>query len=195
MIRKLYDWALRYAGHPKAVYIMAFIAFIEASFFMIPPYPLQIAISIRNTKRSLWLAGINTVSSVAGGFLGYAIGFLFWEATQGFFYKYIFSEKTYEVVTSIYQKNAVMALVLASVTPLPFKAMTVIGGASKVPLLTFLIGAIIGRSMRFFAVGTLLYIWGAPMKEWLDKYIEKIVLVLTVLVVLFLATYYYWSHR
>src|SRR5687768_3318595 len=143
MIRKLYNWALKYAGHKYAIYIMAFIAFIEASFFMIPPYPLQIAISIKNTKRSLWIAGINTAASVAGGFLGYAIGFLFWEATQGFFFKYVFSEKTYELVTGIYQKNTIMALILASVTPLPFKAMTVIGGASKVPLLTFLIGAII----------------------------------------------------
>lgn len=195
MIRKLYDWALKYAGHPKAIYIMGFIAFIEASVFMIPPYPLQIAISIRDTSKSLWLAAINTACSVAGGFVGYLIGFLFWEATQGFFFKYIFSEKTYALVTGIYQKNAVMALVLASITPLPFKAMTVIGGASKVPLLTFFFGAVLGRSIRFFAVGTMFYIWGAPMKAWLDKYIEKIVLVLTVLVVLFLAAYYYWSHR
>jgi len=190
----MYNWALRFAAHPQAIYIMAFIAFIEASFFMIPPYPLQIAISIQNTKRSLWIAAINTAASVAGGFLGYAIGFLFWEATQDFFFKYIFSEQTYNLVTGIYQKNAVMALVLASITPLPFKAMTVIGGASHVPLLTFLMGAIIGRSMRFFAVGILFYLWGPPMKEWLEKYLEKIVLVLVIFVVLFLCAYYYWSH-
>ena len=86
MIRRLYNWALQFAGHPQAVYIMAFIAFIEASVFMIPPYPLQIAISMQNTRRSLWLAAINTASSVMGGFVGYLIGFLFWEASKGFFF-------------------------------------------------------------------------------------------------------------
>jgi membrane protein DedA with SNARE-associated domain len=72
--------------------------------------------------------------------------------------------------------------------------MTVIGGASKVPLLTFFVGAVIGRSLRFFAVGTLFYIWGPPMKTWLERYLERIVLAITALVVLFLAVYIYWSH-
>ena len=56
MIRRLYNWALQFAGHPQAIYIMAFIAFIEASFFMIPPYPLQIAISIQNNFLTFYFA-------------------------------------------------------------------------------------------------------------------------------------------
>jgi len=195
MIRRLYNWALQFAGHPYAMYILAFAAFIEASVFIIPPYPLQIAISIQNTRRSLWIAAVATASSVMGGFVGYAIGFWFWNATQGFFYKYFFSPATYEAVTKIYQENAVMALILASITPLPFKAMTIIGGAAHVPLLTFFIGALIGRSIRFFFLGILFYIWGPPMKEWLEKHLERIVLALTALVVIALAAYYFWSHR
>lgn len=193
-MRKIYNWILHFASHRHAIKFMMFFTFIEASFFMIPPYPLQIAISLKNTKRSLWIGFLNTVSSVAGGLLGYAIGFFFWEWSHDFFFRYIFSEKLYETVAQIYNNNTIVALVTASVTPLPFKVMAVIGGATHAPLFTFIIGSILGRSLRFFAVAIPLYIWGEPVKFYLEKYLERIVLVLTALVLLFLAAYYFWSH-
>ncbi len=161
---------------------------------MIPPYPLQIAISIQNTKRSLWIAFLNTIASVAGGLLGYAIGYFFWDWSQSFFFRYIFSEQMYTKVSEIYGNNAIMALIIASVTPLPFKVMAVIGGATHAPLGTFIIGSLLGRSLRFFAVGIPLYIWGEPVKHYIDRYLERIVLAVTTLLVLFFIAYYYWSH-
>lgn len=193
-MRKMYNWVLNFASHPEAIKFMMFFTFIEASFFMIPPYPLQIAISIQNHRRSLWIAFLNTVASVAGGLLGYAIGYFFWEWSQEFFFKYIFSEKLYQSVVEVYSNNAIAALITASVTPMPFKVMAVIGGATHAPLTTFIIGSILGRSLRFFAVGIPLYIWGEPVKLYIDRYLEKIVLAVTTVVVLFFAAYYVWSH-
>ena len=194
VLRKIYRWVLEFASHPQAIKFMMFFTFIEASFFMIPPYPLQIAISIQNTKRSLWIALLNTIASVSGGLLGYAIGYYFWEVSQPFFFKYIFSEKMYQHVAHIYNHNTIVALMTASVTPLPFKVMAVIGGATHAPLTTFIIGSILGRSLRFFLVGIPLYIWGEPVKFYLDKYLEKIVFGVTGFVLLFFAAYYIWSH-
>lgn len=193
-MRKIYNWVLQFAAHPHAIKFMMFFTFIEASFFMIPPYPLQIAISIQNTKRSLWIAFLNTIASVAGGLLGYAIGYFFWEWSHEFFFRYIFSEKLFDSVAQVYNNNAIMALITASVTPLPFKVMAVIGGATHAPLATFIIGSLLGRSLRFFAVGIPLQIWGEPVKLYIDKYLERIVLTVTTFIVLFFAIYYYWSH-
>ncbi len=193
-MRKIYNWVLQFASHPQAIKFMMFFTFIEASFFMIPPYPLQIAISIQNTKRSLWIAFLNTIASVAGGLLGYAIGYFFWEWSQEFFFRYIFSEKLYQTVVEVYNNNTIVALITASVTPMPFKVMAVIGGATHAPLTTFIIGSILGRSLRFFAVGIPLYIWGESVKNYIDKYLERIVLVVTGIVILFFAIYYFWSH-
>lgn len=194
-MRKIYNWVLQFASHPQAIKFMMFFTFIEASFFMIPPYPLQIAISMQNTKRSLWIAFLNTIASVAGGLLGYAIGYFFWQWSQEFFFRYIFSEKLYQSVVEVYNNNAIAALITASVTPMPFKVMAVIGGATHAPLTTFIIGSLLGRSLRFFAVGIPLYIWGEPVKLYIDKYLERIVLGVTAVVVLFFGLYYYWSQR
>jgi membrane protein YqaA with SNARE-associated domain len=193
-MRKLYNWILNFASHPQAIKFMMFFTFIEASFFVIPPYPLQIAISIQNTKRALWIAFLNTIASVAGGLLGYAIGYFFWEWSQDFFFKFIFSEKMYDSVAQVYANNAIVALITASVTPLPFKVMAVIGGATHAPLGTFIVGSLLGRSLRFFAVGIPIYIWGAPVKHYIDKYLERIVLAVTTVIVIFFALYYFWSH-
>ena len=110
-MRKIYNWVLQFASHPQAIKFMMFFTFIEASFFMIPPYPLQIAISMQNTKRSLWIAFLNTIASVAGGLLGYAIGYFFWQWSQEFFFRYIFSEKLYQSVVEVYNNNAIAALI------------------------------------------------------------------------------------
>ena len=47
MLRNLYDWTLALAAHPRALWALAFIAFIEAIFFPIPPDVLMIAMIIR----------------------------------------------------------------------------------------------------------------------------------------------------
>lgn len=193
-MRRLYNWVLHFASHRHALKFMMFFTFIEASFFMIPPYPLQIAISLQNTKRSLWIAFLNTIASVAGGLLGYAIGHFFWEWSQEFFFKYLISPSHYHAVEKLYSENAIAALVTASVTPLPFKVMAVIGGATHAPIGTFLLGSLLGRSLRFFAVGIPLYIWGEPVKTLIDKYLEKIVFAVTTFVILFFIAYYFWSR-
>lgn len=78
MLTRLYQWMLAKAAHRHAVGWLAFISFMESSFFPIPPHPLLMLMCLAKPHRSLWFGFVCTVASVVGGLFGYAIGhFLF----------------------------------------------------------------------------------------------------------------------
>jgi membrane protein YqaA with SNARE-associated domain len=98
IIRRLYDWVLSWAETRFGTPALFILAFIESSVFPVPPDVLQIALSTGKPKRAFWYATVSLVGSVAGAFLGFLIGYLFWSATQDFFYNYVFSRETFAVV-------------------------------------------------------------------------------------------------
>ncbi|MEZ6069845.1 MAG: hypothetical protein R3C10_06095 [Pirellulales bacterium] len=87
--RRLYDWMLHWAHTPYGTPALVLLSFAESSFFPIPPDVLQIALSMSRPRRAFFYAAVSTLASVAGALLGWAIGYLFWEAIGGFFYKYV----------------------------------------------------------------------------------------------------------
>mgnify|MGYP005721613007 FL=1 len=62
-----------------SIYILYFIAFIEAIFFPIPPDFLFIPLAIIHYRKVFFLAFLTTFFSVLGGIFGYFIGLMFFE--------------------------------------------------------------------------------------------------------------------
>lgn len=192
MIRKLYDWVLSWAEHRYSSIFLAVITFIEASFFPIPNYPLLIAICVSRPKKSLWAASISTVSSVLGGIFGYFVGLFLWEQTSHLFFKYIFSEQMYLLVSEKFQANTFIAVLIGCFTPIPFKVFTITAGATHVPLLQFILAITLGRSFRFYLIGFLFYFWGEPVKQWMEKHFDRAIWITTLALGLIGAIYYVW---
>ncbi|MBY0314255.1 MAG: VTT domain-containing protein [Bdellovibrionales bacterium] len=191
-MRKLYNWVLKWADHPHNYTFLAFITFIEASFFPIPNYPLLFAICVNNPRKALWASTVSTVSSVAGGIFGYVIGYWLWQSTSEFFFTYVFTEQTYQVVSEKFQENTFIAVLLGCFTPIPFKAFTITAGAAHVPLLPFILGISLGRGFRFYFIGILFYFWGEPVKAWIEKHLERLTIVTTAIIAISLTIYYSW---
>jgi len=82
MLRRLYDWVIRLAGHPRAIPILGVVSFLESSVFPIPPDVMLVPMMLANRKRAFALAAWCTLWSVTGGMLGYAIGALFWKCAH-----------------------------------------------------------------------------------------------------------------
>lgn len=80
MIKWMYDWTLSMAEHPRALWALAFVAFIESSFFPIPPDLLLIPLILAAPTRAYSIALIAMLASVAGGVFGYLIGAFAFEA-------------------------------------------------------------------------------------------------------------------
>lgn len=168
----MYDWTTGWAERPGGAWALFAIAFIESSFFLIPPDVLLLALCVGAPRKSFKFAFICALGSVLGGIAGYAIGMGAWQAVKGFFIPYIFSQEIFDKVQQLYQGNAFLAILTAAFTPIPYKVFTIAAGVFDVPFVTFVIASIVGRSARFFLVAGIIFALGPRMKLFIEKYFD-----------------------
>lgn len=174
ILKKIYSSCGRMVHTPYAMPLLAFLFFIEAIFF-IPVDPILIVFCIEKRHRSLLFALIATCASVAGGLAGYYIGYAIWETIGQTIIAYIISPDRFEQLIHTYTKYESWAVLIAGFTPLPYKAVTLTAGFCKLPLMPFIICSFIARGARFFCVGTIIYIWGETIKEYIDQHFNLLV--------------------
>lgn len=180
-LRKLYDWTIHWAKTPKAPYALFAIAFIESSFFPIPPDVLLIAMVVAERKKWFRNAFICTAGSVLGALLGYAIGLSFYAAIGKLIVEAYHLQPVMELVGRKYQENAFMTVFTAAFTPIPYKVITIAAGLFKISLFTLVIASIIGRAGRFFLVAGSLRIFGKKISDSIEKYFDIFSLVFVIL--------------
>lgn len=173
--RRMYDWVLSWSAHPRAVPALAVLSFAEASFFLIPPDVLLIAMTVAKPARARWYAFVCTVSSVAGGLAGYGIGWAAWSALEDFAFRRLgllgLTPENFAMVQEKYDANAFLALFSAGFTPIPFKVFTIAAGVFGVALPVFLLAATLGRAGRFFLVAELVARFGPKVQPFIEKYL------------------------
>ncbi len=169
MIKKLYDWTLSMADHPRAIWVLAFVAFIESSVFPIPPDILMIPMIIAAPQRAWLIAGVALVSSVLGGLLGYAIGAVAYESIGAPILASLGKADAMAEFNTRFNDLGFWAVLTAGVTPFPYKVITIMSGWTGMPLLTFIATSILARGLRFFAVAGLLWYFGEPIREFIEK--------------------------
>ncbi|MFI3315070.1 MAG: VTT domain-containing protein [Rikenellaceae bacterium] len=192
ILRKIYDWVLKWADSKWGAYALFFLAFAESSFFPIPPDVLLIALCLGLTTRSFRYALIATAGSVAGAAAGYAIGHYAWIASDGgmtqfanFFFNNVpgFTMQVYEEICNWYAKYDFWVVFTAGFTPIPYKVITITSGVFDINFMIFIIASIVSRGARFFIIGTLIWKFGAPIKVFIDKYFNILALAFTVLLI------------
>ena len=180
MMRRMYDWMMGMAGSPRAPWALGVVSFIESSFFPIPPDVMLIPMVLRDRSKAWWYATIATVTSVAGGILGYAIGYFFFEAIGKPILNFYGREHALDSFIQFVHEYGVEAVIIKGMTPIPFKVVTIAAGVAKMDLLAFIGASIIARAMRFYLVAALLYFFGQPIREFIER---RLTLVTTVFVV------------
>lgn len=168
-MRKLYDWTLRMADHPRALWALAFIAFIESSVFPIPPDVLMIPMIVAAPRRAWVIAGVATVSSVLGGMLGYAIGAFAYDSIGEPILNSMGKAHAMEEFNQTFVDAGFWAVLGAGITPFPYKVITIMAGWTGMPVLTFIVTSIIARGLRFFVLAGLLWKFGPPIRTFIEK--------------------------
>ena len=194
MIKKLYDKCVVWAGYKYAKQILAFEAFIESSFFPIPPDVMIIPMVISRRNEFIRIALIATIFSVLGALFGYYIGYSLHEiAIKIFeFYGYEYSDSFKEKFTGGEGFFAWLGiLVTAGFTPLPFKLLTISSGIIHFNLISFIFICIVTRGLRFFMVAYLTYKFGEKIGPFLDKQGTKWSIIVTIVIILSAITIYY----
>ena len=169
MIRALYDFTLSLAEHPKAIWALALIAFAESSVFPIPPDVLLIPLIIANPRKAWLFATVTLVTSVLGGLAGYAIGHFAFEQIGRPTLDALGKAEAIEAYAHKFNNVGFWAVLAAGVTPFPFKVITIMSGATAMPLSVFIPTAILARGLRFFAVAALLRIFGPQIKDFIER--------------------------
>lgn len=186
---RLKAWVEGFARKPYATWALFATAFVESSFFPIPPDVLLIALAVARPKRSFWYAAICTAGSVAGSFLGYYIGYALFETVGQKILGFYGLTDTFQIVLDKYRENAWAAIFIAGFTPIPYKVFTIAAGFREtIDLTTLALASLVGRSSRFFLVGALLFFFGPKFKEYLDRNLERMTLALGILFILGLLT-------
>lgn len=187
MLRKLYDWTLSLAESRHALWALAFVAFIESSVFPIPPDILMIPMIIARPSRAFMIAGIATVASVLGGLMGYYIGWGLFESVGRPVLEFYGKDAYFDDFATRYNEWGAWAVLIAGITPFPFKVITILSGSTGLNLGIFIVASIIARGLRFFIVAALLWKFGAPIRDFIEK---RLGLMFTLFVVLLLGGFY-----
>lgn len=169
MIRNLYDWTLSLARHPRALWALAFVAFIESSVFPIPPDVLMIAMIVAQPSRAFIVAGVATVASVAGGLAGYWIGYGAFETLGRPVLEFYGKDAYFAEFQVRYNEWGAWAVLIAGVTPFPYKVITILSGATGLSLPVFMVASLVARALRFFLVAALLWKFGAPIRDFIER--------------------------
>ena len=193
-VRRLYDWTIHWAFTPYAVWALLVLALAEASFFPIPPDVLLIAMALGAPRKALRYAAVCTVGSVVGAFLGYAIGMFAMDAVGMRVIEFYGLEETYRTISTGFRENGFLYVLAAALTPIPYKVFTIAAGACHLNLGVLTAASVVGRGLRFFAVGALFKLFGPPIQRLIDRYFNIVTIAFMVLLVLgFVLVKIIWS--
>ena len=187
MIRKLYDWTISMADHPRALWVLAFVAFIESSVFPIPPDVLMIPMILAAPHRAWLIASVALVSSVLGGMAGYAIGYFAYDSIGQPVLEALGKGDAIEAFNMRFNDFGFWAVLTAGVTPFPYKVITIMSGWTGMPLGTFIATSILARGLRFFIVAGLLWKYGAPIRDFIER---RLGLMFTLFVILLVGGFF-----
>lgn len=183
MLRRLYDWTISLAQTPHALWALAVVSFIESSFFPIPPDVLMIPMIIARPSRAFLIAGIATVASVTGGLFGYYIGAALMETVGQPILVFYGKGDSFAEMSAVFNVYGAWAVVIAGVTFLPFKVITIASGVTGLPLSVFIASSIFARSLRFFLVAALLWKYGEPIRDFIEKRLGLMFILFCVLLI------------
>ncbi|MCM8756674.1 MAG: DedA family protein [Candidatus Omnitrophica bacterium] len=183
VMRRLYNWTVKWADSSYAHYALFIIAFIESSFFPIPPDVLLIAISIVNPKKWWLSALVCTLGSLCGSYLGYFIGWGLYQSVGKIIVDTYNLHNAVDFLGKKYLDNAFLTVFTAAFTPLPYKAITITAGLFKIPIWILSIASLIGRGARFFLVAGALRIFGKKISLLIEKYFDIFSIIFVLLLV------------
>jgi membrane protein YqaA with SNARE-associated domain len=183
MLRRLYEWTLSLAARPSAAYALGAVSFAESSFFPVPPDVMLVPMVLARPARAWLYALVCTLTSVAGGLAGYAIGALLYDSVGAWLFSLYSLTEGAEAFRAAYAHYGHWVILLKGLTPIPFKLVTITSGFAGYDLFWFTLLSLITRGARFFVLAALLGRYGALIKSVLDRHLNLVLALLVLAIV------------
>jgi len=193
LLRRIYDWTIRMAGHRHAMLVLGAVSFAESSFFPVIPELMLIPMVLENRAKAWRIAAVCTVTSVLGGMLGYAIGYYLYEGIGQRIIDLYGLQHDFDAFKEAFNRYGFLIILIKGLTPIPYKLVTIASGVSGYDFWLFVLASIITRGGRFFAVAGLLKVYGEPIRSFVERYLTLVTTAVLVLIVVgFIIVKYVW---
>ena len=183
MIKNLYNKTMVLAGHPQAIFLLGAVSFIEASFFPIPPDVMLIPMVLMNPSRAWLFALVATAFSVLGGIFGYIIGTFSYEHIAEPLLYSLGKEAEMINFSNKYNEIGFWAVITAGISPIPYKVVTIMSGATNLNFAVFLGASLASRGLRFFVVAGLLHFYGHAIRDFIERYLNWVFMLFVILLI------------
>ena len=183
MIKNLYNKTMALAGHPQAIFLLGAVSFIEASFFPIPPDVMLIPMVLMNPSRAWLFALVATAFSVLGGVFGYIIGTFSYEHIAEPLLYSLGKEAEMINFSNKYNEIGFWAVITAGISPIPYKVVTIMSGATNLNFAVFLGASMASRGVRFFVVAGLLHFYGHEIRDFIERYLNWVFMLFVILLI------------
>jgi membrane protein YqaA with SNARE-associated domain len=181
LIRRLYDWVFSLARHPRATWALFGVSFAESSFFPIPPDIMLIPMVLAKRAKWFFYGTVCLAASILGAYLGYFIGAQLFQLVGQPILAFYGKEDSFQAIADWYNTWGGWGVLFAAVTPFPYKVLTIFSGATGLDLIVFTVVSLVGRGARFYLVSWMLYLFGEPIREFIER---RLGLMFTIAVVL-----------
>lgn len=183
MLRRLYDWCIAAAEKRYASWALGAVSFTESSFFPVPPDVMLIPMALARPDRAYYYAGLCTITSVAGGILGYMIGWLLYDSVGQFVMNLYGYGQQVEAFREAYATWGSWIILLKGATPIPYKIVTITSGFAGYNFFWFLVLSLVTRGFRFYLVAFLIHRYGPQARKIIE---ERLTFWFTLFVVVFI---------
>jgi membrane protein YqaA with SNARE-associated domain len=169
MLRALYDRVLALAASRQAPLWLGIVSSAESSFFPIPPDALLIPMVLARPERAYRLALLCTLASVAGGILGYFIGYALYDAVAAPLIHFYHYEAAAQAFVDRFQQYGLWVILIKGLTPIPYKIVTITSGLAHFNFAVFVAASVVTRGLRFFLLAFLLNRFGHPVRSFIEQ--------------------------
>ncbi|WP_102223258.1 YqaA family protein [Acidimangrovimonas sediminis] len=169
MLRKTYDWTISLAQSRHAYWALFVVAFIESSIFPIPPDVLIIPMVIARPRHAWRVASVALVGSVLGGIAGYGIGAVLFQQIGEPILQFYGKMSAAQEFAHRFNDYGAWAVLIAGVTPFPYKVITIVSGWTHLNFWVFMIASVVARGLRFYIIAGLLRVFGEPVRDFIER--------------------------
>jgi membrane protein YqaA with SNARE-associated domain len=167
-LSELYHWVMANATGRYAYIALFGFSFAESSFFPFPPDFLLIPMVLADRKRAWLIAFLCALGSVLGGMLGYTIGGLLYNSVGQWIIS-LYGSGDMDAFRAAYARWGQWIVLFQGLTPIPYKIVSIATGFAGFPFATFVAMSAITRSVRYFGEAALLYLFGDPIRNFIEK--------------------------
>ena len=183
LIFDLINQTIKIADNKKSLNFLALFSFLESIIIPIPPDILLVPITLAKRYKWFFLGIFTTFFSVLGGILGYIIGLFFWDLLGIKIVDFYNAHHHIDYIKNLFDKYGWVVILIAGVSPIPYKIFTISSGMLGYNFFIFLICSLISRGLRFLSLTFLVNKYGEKSIQIVEKHFLKSTIILSFIVV------------